>query len=73
MLLPESEFLCLPWDNWNFVSTSVVYKKFAVETLVGIDTICFFFQHIMLFIMLFFFAQIMLKSMLFALHYAELF
>ena len=42
----------------------------------GIDTICFFFfQHIMLFIMLFFFffAQIKLKNMLFALHYANLF
>ena len=41
-------------------------------TVVGIDTICFFFS-ILCFSLCCFFAQIMLKNMLFALHYAKLF
>ena len=45
---------------------------FRTMPVVGIDTICFFFQHIMLFIMLFFCSNYA-KNMLFARHYAKLF
>ena len=54
------------------VDVVVVVVVDVCATRLGIDTICFLFQHIMLFIMLFFFAEIMLKNMLFALNYAKL-
>ena len=62
-------------NQTNGRKTSTVYSllKATLPWRLGIDTICFFLQHIMLLIMLFFFAQIMLKNMLFALHYAKLF
>ena len=60
--------------NIGSASALPIIKKAGVnEYALGIDTICFFFQHIMLFHYAVFFAQIMLKNMLFALHYAKLF